>query len=366
MQTARKIDLTVREIVARPVRVPMKRPLATASGTIASVAWVVIDVITEEGVAGCGYAFTFFDGATRAACALIADMSAVLAGEQLVPAGLRAAIARRYKLIGLDGLANISASGVDVACWDALAKAHGVPLATLLGAAPKPVRAYNSNGLGLMAPAQLAREAEELVAEGFRAIKLRLGHPTLREDLAAVAAVQRAVPDDVLVMSDYNQALSLAEATVRLAALDALGLIWIEEPIRHDDYAGSAALARQCATPIQIGENFTGPRAMSLALAHGASDVVMPDLERIGGVSGWLEAAALANTANVPMSSHLFAEVSAQLLCATPTAHWLEYTDWAVPLLAEPLGVHDGCVLTSTRPGVGLTWDEAAVARYTI
>ena len=239
----------------------------------------------------------------------------------------------------MQGIVRKALAGIDVACWDALSRSAGLPLATMLGAGPKRIPAYNSNGLGLGGlPDELADEAEELLEGGFRAVKLRLGRPTLEADLAAVRAVRRRLPDDVALMVDFNQALGLAEAMRRGRALDGEGLAWIEEPIRHDDYLGSAKLARELALPIQIGENFSGPAAMRTALAADACDCVMPDLERIGGVTGWQRAAGMAAAADIEMSSHLFPEVSAQLLAATPTRHWLEYVDWARGFCASRFG----------------------------
>ena len=119
-------------------------------------------------------------------------------------------------------------------------------------------------------------------------------------------------------------------------------------------------------TPIQIGENFLGTRAMAAAIAAGAADYVMPDLGRIGGVTGWLRAAALADAAGLEMSSHLHPEVSAQLLAVTPSAHFLEYVDWAVPILARPLEIADGQALPAEAPGAGLDWNEEAVARFAL
>jgi mandelate racemase len=193
---------------------------------------------------------------------------------------------------------------------------------------------------------------------------MRLGRARPEDDLAAIRAVRRALPHDVAVMADYNQALSLTRARGLVQLLDDEGLAWIEEPIRHDDYAGAAELSSALRTPVQIGENFAGPRAMAAALARRACDLVMPDVDRIGGITGWLQAAALADIAGVPMSSHLYPEVSAHLLAATPTAHWLEYVDWAAPVLAEPVSVSDGCMSPSERPGSGVRWDEDAVLRY--
>ena len=166
-------------------------------------------------------------------------------------------------------------------------------------------------------------------------------------------------------MVDFNQALSVNDAILRGRMLDEEGgLLWIEEPIRADDFDGNARIADALATPVQIGENFMGPEQMAQALAARASDFVMPDLERIGGVTGWMRAAALAQAAGCEMSSHLFPEVSCHLLAVTPTCHWLEYVDWAAPVLEEPLAVRDSHALPRIAPGHGMRWDESAVAKY--
>jgi mandelate racemase len=144
------------------------------------------------------------------------------------------------------------------------------------------------------------------------------------------------------------------------------GVLWIEEPVRADDFAGCSQLRREIRTPIQIGENFMGPEQMAQALAAGACDYVMPDAQRIGGVTGWTRAAALAQAAGLEMSSHLFPEISAQLLAVTPTAHWLEYVDWADAILESPLMIRDGALLSPEKPGTGIAWNEEAVRRYQI
>jgi len=287
-------------------------------------------------------------------------------GDAVAPVAIAQKLYARFTLIGREGLPTIALSGLDVALWDALARASGLPLSRLLGGVPRPVPAYNSNALGLDAPERVAEEAMELLAEGFHAVKLRLGRNTLWDDVLAVRAVRARIPAETLLMTDFNQALTVAEALARGRALDREQVYWIEEPVRHDDYAGAARVAREVETPIQIGENFLGTRAMAAAIAAGAADYVMPDLARIGGVTGWLRAAALADAAGLEMSSHLYPEVSAQLLAVTPTAHFLEYVDWAAPILARPLEVADGKALPEAAPGVGLDWNEEAVARFAL
>ena len=354
--------LTVRSLQAVGVEVPMTYALGTSRGAITKAPLLLIDLDTEEGATGHSYLFCYVRDAAPAIASILKEVERVAKGQAVAPVELWARLAQRFALIGVQGIVRMAMSGFDVACWDALAKAAGLPLVRLLGGEPKPIRAYNSCGLGLMAAEAVADEAEKL-ARGFTAVKLRLGYPTLADDLAALHAVRRRIPD-VTVMVDYNQALTLAQARERGRALDQEGIYWLEEPIRHDDYAGAASLARELVTPIQIGENFSEATAMGAALAAGACDYVMPDLERIGGVTGWLNAAALAHARRIEMSSHLFPEVSAQLLAATPTRHWLEWVDWAERILEAPLRLADGFATASDRPGNGLAWNHDAVARY--
>ncbi len=357
--------LTIRDLQAVGVAVPMTHALGTSRGTITRAPLLLIDLETAEGVTGRAYLWCYLPEAMPAVASILKAVLDTVRGERVAPAELWASLAKRFTLIGVQGIVRMAMAGFDMACWDALAHARGVPLSGLVGGGRSRIPAYNSCGLGLMAPAALADEAEQL-AQGFRAVKLRLGYPTLREDLAALHAVRARLGDGISIMVDYNQALSVGDALERGRALDSENIVWLEEPIRHDDYPGCANLARTLKTPVQIGENFSLPAAMEVALAAGAADLVMPDLERIGGVTGWLRAAELAAANRMPMSSHLYPEISAHLLAATPTAHWLEYVDWADKIVMEPLEIADGHAVVPERPGNGLAWNAAAVERYRV
>jgi mandelate racemase len=356
--------LTLRRVRATGVDVPMKLPLGTSAGTIRSAPLLLIDVETEQGITGRSYLFCYLAAAASAIAAMLAEVERCVKGERIAPAELWEKLARRFKLVGVQGIVRMAMSGFDVACWDALAVSAGVPLVTLLGGQPRAIPAYNSNGLGLMAPEAAADEAEGLLEGGFGAVKLRLGNAAFDADLAVTRAVRKRLPENVKLMADFNQALSVAEAIRRGRALDGEGLYWIEEPIRHDDFRGCAEVARALETPVQIGENFSLPEQMAEALSAGACDCVMPDVERIGGVSGWQRAARLAAASGIRMSSHLFPEVSAHLLAVTPTCHFLEYVDWANPILAEPQRIVNGAAVIPDRPGTGVSWNEDAVKRY--
>jgi mandelate racemase len=356
--------LTIRSVRTTPVLVPMTYALGTSAARVTEAPLLLIDLETEEGITGRTYLFCYRPASARAIALLLDDAVSLIQREQVRPAGIAAKLLRGFALIGVTGTVRMALSGLDAAMWDALAIAARLPLASMLGSVPRPIRAYNSCGLGLMATSALADEAARLTERGFKAVKLRLGYPTVGEDLAALKAVRERVGTGIEVMVDYNQALSVEEGMLRSGALASEGVTWIEEPICHADLEGNARISAASAIPVQLGENFNGVGAMAAALRARACQRVMPDLARIGGVTGWMHAADLAAAHGIPISSHLFPEFSAHLLAATPTADWLEYVDWADPILQEPLTITNGMAIVPDRPGAGLAWDEKAIEHY--
>ncbi len=352
-------SLTFKSITARPVVLKLKRPVVARIATITDWPLVLIDLHTEEGVIGRSYLEPYSAKTMRYLTTALHDFGEMLKGRKVAPLELYEAARRSLHFVGYQGLSMIAVSGLDMAAWDALAKAAGLPLCVLLGGSVGPVKAYNSNGLWLQQPEAVATEAIELRDEGgFNGLKLRLGRERVRDDLATVQAVRKAVGEDMQLMVDFNQGLDLGEALLRCHAIDDFGLAWIEEPIVYDNLDGYIQLAAELKTPIQIGENFYGPRDLHRALQSKACDFVMPDFMRIGGVTGWLRSAAIAGTAGVPMSTHLYPEVAAHVMRVTETAHWLEWLDWADPILQKPYDVKDGFIHIPDAPGIGLDWNE--------
>jgi len=357
--------LTLRGLTARPVILKLRRPVVARIATITEWPVILIDLHTEQGITGRSYLEPYSIPSMRYLVPALHDMGATLRGKKVAPAELYELARKSLHFVGYQGMSMIAVSGLDMAAWDALAKAAGVPLCVLLGGTPGPVRAYNSNGLWLGAPEAVAAEAIELRDEGgFTGLKLRLGRERIADDLATIRAVRRAVGDDMHLMVDFNQGLTLAEAMQRCRMIDDLDLAWIEEPIVYDNLDGYAQLAADLKTPVQIGENFYGPRDMHIALQKKACDFVMPDFMRIGGVTGWMRAASIAGAAGVPMSTHLYPEVAAHVMRVTETAHWLEWQDWADPILQQPYAMRDGALHIPDVPGVGLEWNEDAVAAH--
>ncbi len=359
--------LTLESVQVRGVVVPLRRPIVAKVGEFSHWPFILIDVRTKEGVIGRSYLEPYVEKSVKYIAQAITDLADALKGKPLAPLDAYRDGMRSLHLVGREGVSLIAISGLDMAIWDALAKAASMPLAVLLGGTVGKVRAYNTNGLWLIPLDRVEREAAELVAQGgFKAIKIRLGRDKLKDDLAVIAAVRRAVGEDVQLMCDFNQGLSFGEALLRLHALDDQGLSWFEEPIVYDNLDGCAQIAREMKTPVQIGENIYGPREFLKAVNARAADLYMPDLMRIGGVTGWMRAAAIAGAAGLPLSNHLYATVSTHLLRVSETADWLEWSDWAEPILARPLTVQDGFATVPDFPGTGLEWNEEAVKRLSM
>jgi len=357
--------LTLHSVDIRPVRVPLKRRIVSKVGHFDDWPLILIDLRTHQGITGRSYLEPYLAQSPQYIAPAILDLARLRQAQPIRPVIDFERARKALNLVGYEGIAMIAVAALDMAAWDALAQAAGLPLAELLGGSVGPVPAYNSNGLWLTEPAGLGDEAAELVAEGgFGALKLRLGRANLKDDLRAIEVVRDAVGDDVQLMVDFNQGLTLGDALCRCHALDDTGLYWFEEPIIYNNLDGYAQLARELKTPVQLGENFYGPRELWRAIDCGAADYVMPDLMRIGGVTGWLRAVSLAAVRGIEVSTHLYPEYAAHLMRVTETAHWLEWQDWANPILAEPFDLVNGELIVPDRPGCGIEWDEEAVRRF--
>jgi mandelate racemase len=339
----------LRALQVRAVCVPMQ-PHRTASGVVCESPLVLTDAVTEAGVIGRSITFTYTAAALGPTAELIRNIAPLIVGDDLAPVEISQKLARRFRLLGTQGLVGMALAGIDMALWDALARLHETGLARLLGGVERPVQAYGA--VGYDGELESARGAGEWAKRGFRGVKAKIGYPTVGEDLRVIRAMRQAVGPDVALMVDYNQSLTPAGAIERLRVLDDEGLTWIEEPVLANDFPGHAHVAREMRTPVQAGENWWGPEDLRHALDARSTDYVMLDVMKIGGVTGWLRASAMAGAQGLRISSHLWPELSAHLLSVTPTSHWLEYADWWNPILREPLRVENGMAI----PGPPIEW----------
>jgi len=352
----------IESVSVRPVNVPLARPIRTAVGHLPGAPLVLLDARTSESVIGRAYLFAYKIGMLKPLVATMEAVAAEIIGHDADPFLIARHLELSFRLLGRQGLVALAMSGIDMALWDIAARRQGLSLACLLGGAERPIQAYDSFGIIDIAADRSA--IEQSIQRGFRGIKIKLGGGALEEDVARVKAVREIVGPEIALMVDYNQSLDPAEACRRIERIRDFDLLWVEEPVLADDLAGHARVRAATGARIQTGENWTFPDQMEKAIRAGASDYAMPDVQKIGGVSGWMKAAALAEAANLPVSSHVFVEASAHLLAVTPTAHWLEYMDKAGPLLQAPVTVAQDGTVTAQGPGLGMEWDEAAVARY--
>ncbi|MEO3415832.1 enolase C-terminal domain-like protein [Roseovarius sp. CAU 1744] len=340
---------------------PLPAPHKTASGTLETAPLALIDIRLDDGTIGSSYVFAYSPAALEPLACLLRNIVDGLIGEPADPRSVNRLLDARFRLLGNQGLVAMALSGIDKALWDAAAKQQGKPLYELLGASSKPVRVYDS--LGQMTPDETAQEVEASLKRGFQAFKVKAGHPDATTDRDVIRAIRKVAGQDTWVAIDFNQAFDAAEAVRRMQFLETENIAWIEEPVHATDHAGHAMVRSQIRTPVQTGENWWGVADMKKALEAGASDFAMPDAIKIGGVTGWLAAARVAAEANIPVASHLFVEISAHLMNATPTAMILEWFDIAGTIIVDTPAIADGCVTASAGPGIGVTWDEKALAR---
>lgn len=353
----------IRDIRARAVIAPIPRPVRTASGSIEAAPMVLIDVLTSEDVTGSAYLFGYTPATLKPLLALVEELRPELVGQTVVPVERMTQMQARFRLLGLHGLLGMLVSTLDMAYWDALGKAAGQPVVRLLGGQAKALRAYDS--YGMVDPARDAAALQASMDKGFRAVKIKLGFEKAQHDLDVAREVRALIGPDIALMVDFNQSLSPSEAVRRIRMLEPVDLHWVEEPVAAEDLQGHAKVRQGVGANIQTGENWWFPRDAERALSAGACDLMMPDLMKIGGISGWMTVAGIAAAASMPVSSHLFVEASAHVLPVTPTCDWLEFMDFGSAVLAEPYVVEQGCV-TAKGPGLGIAWDERAVEKYRI
>lgn len=353
--------MRVDKLRTKIVQLPLRRPIRSAIFEIHSVGCVLVLLESDGGVVGEGVAIAINDQRTGVLHGLIESLEPLVVGLDPELSGAFAEKAtRELVFFGHDGLAPMSLAAIDTALWDLRGKAVGLNVARLVGACRTAVPAYASSGLWLSTPRdQLAKEAEALVRRGFHAVKMRLGAGSIEEDVARVRIVRDAIGPNVALMADANQQLS-REGAIRLGRrLEEFDLAWFEEPLPYLDHEGEAQLAAALDTPIASGESEYTSRGMLRMLQLGSADVLMPDLQRMGGATEFLRASHIAAAFDVPVSSHLYSEMSLALLATLPNAIYLEHMDWLEALYGEQIELDaDGCAIVPDRPGWGFSFDR--------
>jgi mandelate racemase len=343
---------------------PLERPIKTASGSVLSAPLILVDVRTSLDIVGRAYIFGYSKVTLRPLVELISNLKEMLIGKTISPVERMGDFDATFRLLGRQGLLGMAISGLDMALWDAFGRVHDLSVCALLGGDKRAIAAYDS--YGIIDPEHDADALLNSLKKGFNGIKIKIGGGDITQDIRTVSAVREIIGDDVRLMVDYNQSLSVPDAIRRIDRLAEFDLEWVEEPVPAEDLCGHAQVREKSAVAIQTGENWWFPEDISRAIASRACDFAMLDLMKIGGITGWRRAAAQAEGASLPVSSHLFVESSAHVLAgATPSAHYLEYLDIAGAVLKQPTQITDGAVCP-IGPGLGLEWDQSAIRRYAI
>ena len=361
-------DLRLEKITIRAVNVPLNKPVIAHLGTFEKWPFLCLDAHTNKGLIGKSYIGPYLVDQLPVIAKCIEALSKPFLNQKIKPYNFFEEGFKKISLLGYQGISIYALAALDIAFWDVYAKAANMPLACLLGSDLKPVKTYNSRGLWLIPLNEIEKETNDLLEKGsFDAVKVRIGRNKLKDDIYVIEKIRKIGGENLVIMSDFNQCYDYDTALKRMNELDDIGLYWFEEPINYRNFNDCAKLSSRIKTPISIGENFHGPYDLVNSIKANASTYIMPDLMRIGGVSGWLKSASIAEAYNLKFSTHLFPEVSAHLMNLTPTAHWLEWVDWANPILQDTgFRVENGKYYIPDIPGTGVEWNDTNIEKYKV
>ncbi|MEJ8570742.1 mandelate racemase/muconate lactonizing enzyme family protein [Microbaculum marinum] len=344
---------------------PLREPFRMVTNTIVTVDAVVLRLYLKSGLVGNAYLFSYDRRLTRILAELCDWLvEAIQQSDISDPEACWRLLNRSITLVGPEGLAMMAVAAVDVAIWDLKAKSLGVPLWRLLDRPGEGTAVYGSGGgLGSSIDA-LLREATDFVAMGCGGYKMKVGQPRLREDVERVRSVREAIGPGVALIADANQGWDY-ETAIRFAdEIADLDLLWLEEPLAVRDKEANRLLRSRLSMPLAGGENEFGSYTFQGLVESDSLDIIMPNLQRSGGITGWLEIAEIAARSDCAVSMHLFCEIAAQLMDGLPNGGWVEYLPWWDRMMVTPHAFDGGKIRPPATAGVGLEFDESAVKRY--
>jgi len=360
--------MKITRLTTRRLVVPLPTPIMSGLGPITTTGVLIVRLETSGGAVGENLVFTLNNKRLAVLDEMVLSLAPLVEGtEPAHSTAFWSAAWKEINFLGHKGVAVVGISAIDGAMWDLRGKMAGLPISHLIGVARDRVPVYASAGLWLSSTVdELQSEARGFIDAGFRAVKMRLGKPTPAEDAARVRAVREAIGPGIALMADANQQLTEVQAIRLGRMLEEHDLTWFEEPLPAYDLAGVARVAAALDTPIASGETEYTRYGFRTMLELRAADVLMPDLQRVGGVTEFLRVSHMADAFDIPVSSHLFPEMSIQLLAALGNATYLEHMPWFAPLYDGELVVQDGFVAVPQGPGWGLALSDAAMARYSV
>jgi L-talarate/galactarate dehydratase len=358
--------------VATTLAIPEDDPLANMPEEVGRTRPVVIlRLRTDNGIEGIG--ITFYGGKmTGSLRTAVDELAALTIGEdplciEKIVRKLRAAAGDNC---GPGGIFTLALSAIDVALWDIKGKYLNQPLWKLLGGFRDKVPTYASGSLRRgLTDAQAQRAAQILVQKGFKEMKTQMalpGDPTPAEECRRVRVVREAIGPDIKLMCDINQRWRPEQAIDIGSRVEDVGLFWLEDVTRADDYQGLARVTAALKTPIAGGEYLYGIEPFRQMIEARSVDIVMVDIVRAGGVTQWMKIAGMAEAFNLPIVSHVMPEILCHVVAACPNGLTVEYMPWMLALYEETPAIENGMLVMPDKPGLGLKFDEKAVKAFTV
>lgn len=347
---------------------PLKRPIRTAIHRFDRMYHVLVRVDTDGGLFGTGLLFAQSKVQGQLFQAALAVFEEKIVGEDpLLVEKIWQKLWKAMNFIGNSGVAIFAQSAIDTALWDIVGRAAGLPICKLLGQAVENLPVYASDGLWLSYTLdELRAEALSFVEEGFTAIKIRIGSTRLEDDLAKIAAVRETVGPEIKLIADANQGWDAHTAIKFGQAAASYNLFWLEEPVPYYDIAASASIAARLDTALATGESEYTYLGFARLAQEEAADIWMPDLQRVGGISGLMKVIRLAEVYNLPVTPHLFPEISIHTAVCAPTCAIIEYVSWWEPLFEEKPRLERGILSPGDRPGLGFEISERTIETHRV
>ena len=340
---------------------PLTRPIADATHSIDSIAFVVTRLELASGEFGESYLLAFHYSPQAIAGAL-RDVAPLVIGREVAETGR---FLRDYdaesEYFGRSGIHRWAQGAVNIAMWDAWARTLGQPVWKLFGVHRDRVPLYGSGGWLSYSLDELLDEVTRYVGRGFRSVKVKVGSPEVERDVERLRMVREAVGPAVKIMMDANQGLDLPRALQLARASAGVGIHWFEEPLAHTDWDGYAQLRRQAGMSIAMGEREFDLVPLRELIRREAIDLWQPDILRLGSVEAWRDSAALANAHHIPVLPHYYKEYDVPLLMTVPNAYGAESFDWVDPIITRPIRMENGFAYPNQDPGWGFRFKEAAL-----